>query len=43
MNRLNGEGEYYWPNGDLYKGEFLNNKRHGKGILKLVDGVTYSG
>jgi len=27
-----GDGEYYWTNGNHYKGELKNYKQHGQGI-----------
>ena len=42
-NKPNGEGEYYWQNGDHYKGDFVNGLRHGYGVMKYVNGTQYSG
>ena len=42
-NQPNGECEYYWKNGDYYKGQFLNGLRHGKGYLKYNSGAEYEG
>jgi hypothetical protein len=36
-------GEYYWMNGDYYKGDFLNNKRHGKGRLEIKGKANQQG
>jgi hypothetical protein len=33
----------WFKNGFLYKGEILNDKLHGKGLLLLGDGSYYSG
>ena len=33
-NRPNGQGEYYWANGDYYKGTFSNGLRHGEGYFR---------
>lgn len=33
--KFNGHGKLYYSNGDSYDGEFLNNMKHGYGILKL--------
>ena len=30
-------------NGTIYKGEFKNNQRHGKGTMKMEDGFSYTG
>ncbi len=43
QNLPNGSGDYYWPSGDYYKGEFVNGKKHGKGTMKLSDGRSYHG
>jgi hypothetical protein len=32
-NCVNGEGVYYFPNGDEYHGQFKNQKMHGEGML----------
>lgn len=37
-NKPNGEGQYYWINGDYYKGNFVNGLRHGSGILNSSSG-----
>jgi hypothetical protein len=28
MNLLDGEGEFTWPNGDRYRGGYVNGRRH---------------
>lgn len=35
----NGRGIYRWANGSTYDGEFLNDKKHGKGIIKDENGT----
>ena len=32
-----------WTKGDIYIGEWVDAKRHGKGVMKLIDGYVYSG
>ena len=32
-NKFEGYGKYIWENGEYYIGQFVNNLRHGKGIL----------
>ncbi len=32
-----------WTKGDIYIGEWVDAKRHGKGVMKLIDGHIYSG
>lgn len=39
----NGNGFHYYANGDIYDGEFVNNKRVGKSRLRLHDGSEYIG
>jgi hypothetical protein len=38
---MSGHGVYSYKNGDIYEGGFLNGKRFGLGLLKLIDGDTY--
>jgi hypothetical protein len=38
-----GNGTYTYTNGDVYKGQFKNNKRYGKGKLTLPDGTVQEG
>ena len=45
-----GKGKFVYPNGDVYDGEWKNDKRHGKGnnennigILNLMKGDKYDG
>lgn len=39
----NGFGIYEYVNGDIYKGQFMNGKSHGKGMLMYRNGDTYDG
>lgn len=32
-----------WPDGRHYKGEYLNDKRHGFGVFKWPNGRIYTG
>ena len=47
--RVGGDGLVYrqgvrtYPNQDVYRGEFVGTKRHGRGTLSSVDGSSYSG
>lgn len=38
-----GKGIYYYPNGDVYVGEWLNDKFHGKGVYIFNLGERYEG
>ena len=38
-----GEGTYFWPNGDKYKGQWKDDKRNGKGIFHSKEGSVISG
>jgi hypothetical protein len=40
---MNGEGEYKWEDGKIYKGEYVDDKRHGHGRLSWPDGRFYDG
>ena len=39
----NGRGRLIHAEGDVYEGEWLNDKAHGKGKYKHLDGATYEG
>ena len=36
-------GEYSWPDGRLYVGDWKDNKMHGNGVFKFADGKIYEG
>lgn len=38
-----GRGHYKWKDGREYRGEFMNDKRHGKGKMWWPDGAVYQG
>ena len=40
---VNGRVIYYYPNGDMYRGEFKNGKRHGWGEQISRNGDSYEG
>lgn len=42
-DRLNGQGELSYANGDSYQGEFKNGSFHGKGVFTSHKGWTYEG
>ena len=33
----------YFPDGNIYDGEYKDNKRHGKGVSTFKDGSKYEG
>lgn len=35
---IDKEGEYYYPEGFVYKGEFSFGKKHGKGVFIISNG-----
>jgi hypothetical protein len=37
---MEGQGLIKYPDGTQYSGQFLNDQRHGKGIVTNVDGST---
>lgn len=37
------QGRYVWPSGDVYSGEWLDDKRHGTGTDTFASGHRYSG
>lgn len=37
-NLKHGEGEYSWPNGNLYKGKYVNGKKDGFGVMYYSNG-----
>lgn len=39
----NGTGTYSWTSGNIYKGEYLNDERHGNGQMIWTDGSYYDG
>jgi hypothetical protein len=39
---MHGQGEYTWPDGKVYTGEWRNGKMHGEGKMK-VKGKTVKG
>lgn len=41
--KMDGLGEFKYPNGEFYKGKFEHNKRSGQGICIYPDGTAYFG
>ena len=40
---FNGQGRYYYNNGDKYIGDFVDNTKEGKGVLMFSDNDLYNG
>ncbi len=40
---MHGNGVYKYPDGRIYEGEFVNNVKHGYGILTFPDGSSCKG
>ena len=43
MGAKHGNGQFRFTNGDVYDGEFKNNKYHGKGKFTFANGEIYKG
>lgn len=43
VHEFEGNALATYPNGDSYKGDFLNGKPHGDGVYKYAHGDVYSG
>ena len=44
FNKMHGNGDLQWPSGSFYKGEFFEDKKHGRGFFKnAATGDTYDG
>lgn len=41
--KMEGEGTYFYDNGEIYTGEWMRNKRSGKGRLDYTNGDYYEG
>lgn len=37
--KRNGSGTYFYNNGTIYRGGFVNGLKHGKGIIDFTDGT----
>jgi hypothetical protein len=35
---MHGQGTYKWPSGNIYEGEWVGDKRNGRGTQKSNDG-----
>ena len=38
-----GKGRFTYSNGDVYEGDYANDKRHGHGVFTYYDGDKYEG
>ena len=43
MVMLVNKGTYKWKSGAIYKGDWKDNKKHGKGIMTSANGRVYEG
>ena len=43
-DRKEGNGKYIWEDGEYYFGQWLNNNKHGKGVIYYKNGnIIYDG
>jgi hypothetical protein len=40
---MHGKGKYTWPDGRIYDGDYVNDKKEGEGVYSWSDGRQYSG
>lgn len=40
---MNGKGIFTWPDGRVFEGNYLNDKKHGPGKFIWPDGRMYEG
>lgn len=40
---MHGKGLFAWPDGKVYNGEYINDKKEGYGEFKWPDGKIYKG
>jgi hypothetical protein len=40
---MHGKGVFKWPDGRVYEGDYLNDKKHGNGKVSWPDGREYEG
>ena len=40
---MSGMGTFTWPSGQIFKGMYSGDRKHGKGELKLSDGTLIKG
>lgn len=37
-DKYDGEGKYFWPDGNMYQGEWVNGERNGQGKMIFANG-----
>ncbi len=40
---MHGKGVFKWPDGRVYEGDYVNDKKHGIGKVTWPDGRVYEG
>lgn len=40
-NQMHGYGEFYWPNGQYYKGYYKEDIKHGEGEFRWNNGYVF--
>lgn len=40
---MHGKGDFNWPDGKQYSGDYVEDKKEGYGIFKWSDGKQYKG
>ena len=43
LDDFTGTAKYYWPNGDVYEGAWVNGYCHGAGRITFADGTVFEG
>ena len=42
-NKMEGKGEFTWPDGRYYIGDYVDDKKEGQGVFHWPDGRKYDG
>ena len=40
---MDGDGTFYWSDGRIYRGEYVNDQKEGFGVFTWSDGRSYDG